>query len=498
MNRDRLPIREGQQIDDKYVVVRTLGQGGMGIVFSAYHAALQRTVALKFLRPEALLQEHALPRFLREAQAAARLQSEHVARVLDFGTWRGTTPYIVMELLEGEDLKHRLDRCGPVSTQDAIDWIVQASEAIGEAHALGIVHRDLKPANLFLATRLHGGTTIKVLDFGISRVPQPTGDGLTQTNGIVGSVYYMSPEQFLAPKTVDARSDVWSLGVVLYELLTGHVPFDRDPLPAIAHAITHDAPAAPRGLRPELPPHLEAAILRCLEKDPSRRFQSVTDLVSALRVTDAPRAPSSPPPNPAVRVSLSPPSLQATMAGLGIGASSEVEVILSRPAVRRGPGGNALRRIPLVLILVGVATAVMMSGVVAWRWRTTRPTEEIVWPEARGPSPVTPTRIHVKHSVVGGIHEPGDPSRMHRSSFPARSVADEVAAQPTIPSSNQAPPSPRRATEAASAKQPKPKGGVTLGPASSPPCIRLLERQSLGEPLSSEERAFYVHQCRSR
>src|SRR5438552_2214501 len=215
MTSDKLPVPEGTVLQGKYQVGRLLGRGGMGVVVAARHLLLDTDVALKFLLTT---EPGVVERFSREARAAARLQSEHVGRVLDVGALPDGSPFMVMEYLAGEDLSQVLAR-GPLSVTDAVDYLLQACEAIAEAHALGIVHRDLKPANLFLAQRAHGRSMVKVLDFGISR-GGATASRLTLTGtGVLGSPQYMSPEQWTEARAVDARSDVWSLGVVLYEMI---------------------------------------------------------------------------------------------------------------------------------------------------------------------------------------------------------------------------------------------------------------------------------------
>jgi len=275
MSNERLPVPEGTVLDGKYQIGRLLGRGGMGVVVAAHHLLLDTEVALKFLTTT---EPELVARFSREARAAARIQSEHVARVLDVGALPNGPPFMVMEYLGGEDLSQILAR-GPVSHVEAVDYVLQACEAIAEAHSLGIVHRDLKPANLFLTRRAHGRSMVKVLDFGISRggargMPTLTGAGL------LGSPQYMSPEQWTDSRAVDSRSDLWSLGVVLYEMLAGRRPFDGESFPVIFTAIANDAPPP---LPPSLvPPGLEEAVLRCLEKDKDRRFQDVASLARAI------------------------------------------------------------------------------------------------------------------------------------------------------------------------------------------------------------------------
>ncbi|MBK8251789.1 MAG: serine/threonine protein kinase [Polyangiaceae bacterium] len=284
---DELPFHEGQIIAGKYEVDRILGQGGMGVVVSAHHIALQQKVAIKFLLPQALAVPGAAPRFLREARSAVAIQSEHVARVLDVGAVDGGPPYMVMEYLTGSDLRNVLEQAGRLSIAQALDYVLQACEAIAEAHAIGIVHRDLKPDNIFVTRRKDGSSLVKVLDFGLSKPTKEDALGgptpsLTATHVVAGSPQYMSPEQVRSLKSADHRTDVWALGVILYELLTGQRPFEADSLAGIFAKIAADPPLRPRALKGDLPPGLEAVILRCLEKDVSRRVQDVAELATLL------------------------------------------------------------------------------------------------------------------------------------------------------------------------------------------------------------------------
>jgi eukaryotic-like serine/threonine-protein kinase len=205
-------VREGDVLAGKYRVDRVLGAGGMGAVVAAYHMQLETKVALKFLLPAMLANEDAVTRFAREARAAVKITNEHVARVLDVGTLESGAPYIVMEYLDGTDLAGWLRQRGPLPIEEAIDFVLQAGEALAEAHALGIVHRDLKPANLFYIRSADGRPTIKVLDFGISKVTNLSASASnlvrTQTATLMGSPFYMSPEQMEATHAVDARTDI--------------------------------------------------------------------------------------------------------------------------------------------------------------------------------------------------------------------------------------------------------------------------------------------------
>ena len=228
----------------------------------------------------------AVTRFAREARAAAKIASEHVARVLDVGTLDTGAPYMVMEFLEGSDLREFVKQRGPLPLSQATDFLLQACEAIAEAHSLGIVHRDLKPANMFLIRRPDGSECVKVLDFGISKMSGMAGSGsdlsMTKTTATMGTPLYMSPEQMESSRNVDGRTDIWALGVILFELLTGRVPFDGETLPEVCVKIATYMPPSVREFRPELPVVVEGIIYRCLEKDRNRRYLNMAELAAGL------------------------------------------------------------------------------------------------------------------------------------------------------------------------------------------------------------------------
>ena len=285
--------RAGEVLAGRYRIVKVLGAGGMGVVLAARHLDLDALVAIKLLRPEVLSNRSAVERFAVEARAAVRIKSEHVARVTDVNTLPDGSPYMVMEHLEGHDLATLLKKGGPLSVENAVDYLLQACEALVEAHALGIVHRDLKPGNLFLSRRADGSAIIKVLDFGISKSIDALGaDGgaLTGTGTILGSPMYMSPEQLANSKTVDRRTDIWALGVILHQTISGVVPFAGDTLPELLFAIVQSQPPPLASLRPDVPPALSAVVARCLEKDRSRRFDDIGELAKALAPLAAPRS----------------------------------------------------------------------------------------------------------------------------------------------------------------------------------------------------------------
>jgi serine/threonine-protein kinase len=307
--------RPGSVLVRKYRIEHCLGAGGMAVVVAAMHAQLQELVAIKLLRREIAARPGAIDRFVREARVAMKLRGEHAVRIHDVGMLEDGIPFIVMEHLEGEDLGTLLRRGGAVAPRLATDYVLQACEALSEAHALGVVHRVLKPSNLFLATRVDGSSCLKVLDFGVSKVvgdepdagdllgmtvpssahirtapraapddttlSQASTQSCTRTNALVGSPRYMAPEQIRTPRDVDARADVWALGVVLYELLAGVPPFVGDTVEDVRDAIL-ERRHAPLSAHGSFPPALESVVDTCLAKDPADRFQDVESLARAL------------------------------------------------------------------------------------------------------------------------------------------------------------------------------------------------------------------------
>jgi len=280
-------IEAGTVVAGKYRVDRVIGIGGMGFVVAATHMQLDQKLALKFLRNESLGNTEVVQRFLREAQATVRLRGEHVARVHDVGVHEDGRPFMVMEYLEGHDLSRTLKLRGPLPAHETADYILQACEALAEAHALGIIHRDLKPANLFLTHTPAGMPLVKVLDFGISKA-NPLGDSgtsapsITSSASMLGSPGYMAPEQMRSSRDVDARSDIWSLGVILFRLVSGRVPFHGDTLGDLLHKVMNEPTPSLRAHCPNLPAGFEHVVETCLMKQRSDRYASLAELASAL------------------------------------------------------------------------------------------------------------------------------------------------------------------------------------------------------------------------
>ena len=281
-----VPVAQGEIIGGKYRVEAVIGVGGMAVVVSATHLALGIKVAIKLLQPESQQNKETVQRFLREARSMAKIRSEHIVRIIDVGTDK-ERPFMVMEHLSGMDLNQVLAVRGPMPARDAVDAVLQACEALAEAHANGIIHRDVKPSNFFLTRRADRSPLVKLLDFGLAKPNRAMGadmqeKSLTAFDGVMGTATYMSPEQIRSSKDVDARADVWSLGVVLFELLSKRHPFEGAFLAATLAKILGEAPVRLTEVAKEAPYGLEDVIMRALVKDRDQRLSSVAALAEAL------------------------------------------------------------------------------------------------------------------------------------------------------------------------------------------------------------------------
>jgi len=377
-------VRQGDLVDEKYLVEGLIGEGGMAIVVAARHMQLDRRVALKILKPAAVASSEVVVRFLREARSAARLSTEHVARVLDVGTLASGLPYLVMEYLRGADLGMVVRQRGSVPPGESVDLLLQACEAIAEAHAYGIVHRDLKPDNLFLTRRADGTPIVKVLDFGVAKArtsdggaPQP---GVTQPSVTFGSPAYMSPEQVRSARDVDVRTDIWSLGVILYELVSGRQPFAAETSAETCAMVLRDKVMPIADRVPGLPPGFAALVHRCLEKDPDKRFQNIAEFAEAaapfggpassmyarrVRVVLDASTPTMPPPEPIELMSSAEnPVIRPEMLRRASDDTQTAATTRLTPPPKRA--GSPLRYfIPGALVLVlgtGLITYVLLAG----------------------------------------------------------------------------------------------------------------------------------------
>jgi serine/threonine-protein kinase len=361
---------EGLTIAGKYLLLRRLGEGGMCTVYEAEHVGLRQGLALKVLKPELADDAGCVARFESEARAAAQLRSPNVARVFDVDWLPTGQPYITMELLVGNDLGHELTKSGRLPIDLAVDYVRQACAGMAEAHALGIVHRDLKPENLFLTDlgELTERKLLKILDFGIAKDISDSARRLTAPDAVFGTVDYMSPEQIRSASKVDHRSDLWSLGVILYELLTGRTPYHGDARSVIAQIVS-DPVRPPTTLVPDLPPSLVATVMKALHKDPAYRFQTADELRAALA------GYSEFEPITSVIAKLPPQSVPRRAARSGVSASVPPEMMRdarthasweTKPE-RRGRG-KAWVFVALVATLLGAGAGVLYNrGALPWR-----------------------------------------------------------------------------------------------------------------------------------
>jgi serine/threonine-protein kinase len=461
------PVHEGDTIAGKYVVERILGFGGMGVVVAARHIELGELFALKFLLPNVGANAEVTRRFAREARTGIRVKNEHVARVLDVGTLPDGAPYMVMEHLTGEDLAALMERRGFLPVAEAVDLLLQACEALCEAHQIGIVHRDLKPANLFVVAGSDGLPFVKVLDFGISK-HVGAGDDLSTTAGetILGSPLYMSPEQLRSSRDVDRRSDIWSLGVILYEAVTGATPFEGSSFAALCVSIMTGKYAPASSLRPGIPPALDAILASALQIERDQRLASVellarqlAPLGTAQARTSAERiariaargAPSSgrlPEPS-----SPSLPDTTETMAylpekGAASPPSSTAQPeVAESPKVAAAPPPSPPRRAgaTLGLLAVGMGT---VGFVAAWAFLRGGPAPRPV-PSAtvdvRDPVPSASTPITVASAAPSTPPEPPPSSSAAPSASAAASASQAESSAPAASAAREhAPPAPSK------------------------------------------------------
>ncbi len=338
-------FQAGHPITDKVKLVRELGRGAMGEVWLAENTALAAEVAVKILRASLVESKQAIERFRQEARAAAQIKSPHVVQIFDQGITPEGDPYIVMELLAGEDLGKHIKREGAMDPGDVALLLEQAGRALHKAHAAGVVHRDIKPANIFLLEG-EGRVFIKLVDFGIAKIADGLSPSMTASDALLGTPYYMSPEQLMSPKYVDHRADVWALGVVAYHCLTGHVPFDGETIGALSLAVAKADPTPVTALRKDLPSALDAWFARALARDVDARFQSAEELADAFReaISAEDDAPKARPAKLLTPVPRAPEALTRTLTeGEAPSSSTAAGEALILPSTLKGPPLHAMK-----------------------------------------------------------------------------------------------------------------------------------------------------------
>ena len=377
----------GEQFGN-YRSIALLGEGGMGAVYLAEHPGIGRRVAVKVLHKNYTRDEHLLARFLNEARAANAIRHPNIIEILDSGMLADGTPFLVMELLEGESLGVRLRQNGALPIATAIDFAYQTASALGAAHAKGIVHRDLKPDNLFVVPDPHDAKRerIKVLDFGIAKLQQGSvADSVkTRTGTLMGTPIYMSPEQCRGTRAVDHRSDIYSLGVIFYEMLAGQPPFVSEGFGDLVNMHLNVPPASARSKRPEIPLGVDALVLKMLAKNPEDRYAEMTEVQGALKASGGTHLTSSP---DLVKTHHKPSVTQTSPMGDTTFSTGTGERILPETA-----GGHGKK------VIVGLVAAAAVAGGFIW-WQNSGPPPKpvaVVTPPkpVAPPPPVTPTPPH--------------------------------------------------------------------------------------------------------
>lgn len=349
-----------------------LGRGGMGVVLKARHIRLDEPVAIKVLHPALARDQAMAARMLREARAALRLSSEHIVRAMDVDTLENGVPYLVLEYLNGQDVKALLgERGGGLPMEEAVSIALQACRALVEAHALGVIHRDLKPGNLFIVVRPDGRRIVKLLDFGISKVNSGREAPITRNGDILGSPAYMSPEQ-VRGEELDGRSDIFAMGVALYEMLTGVSPFQAKGFAQTCNRVLKDEPVSLAKLRPDLPAGLVGVVERCLKKNREARFndaESLADALSPFGPLSGRAASQMSLPESQKQAVFNPPSLIPPPSATG--AQLPDSQIFSLTSAVDHPAVSAVRRAPVSRTFLWMAVvALLVGGVAAALWLT--------------------------------------------------------------------------------------------------------------------------------
>jgi eukaryotic-like serine/threonine-protein kinase len=483
-----MSLQTGQVIEGKYRIIRLLGEGGMGAVYEGENVRIHRRVAIKVLHPTAAANVDAVQRFEREAQAAGRIGSDHIVEVIDLGNLPDGDRFMVMEFLDGESLSQRIQGRGRISPQESASLMIQLLEGLGAAHGAGIIHRDLKPDNVYLVRSKRGQTDfVKILDFGISKfnkLNKDSGMSMTRTGAVMGTPYYMSPEQAKGSKEMDHRSDLYSAGVILYEAVTGQVPFNAETFNELIFKIVLETPPPPQQLAPGLDPAFASIVQKAMSRDQNDRFQSAQEFAQALHgwlgsgqgVAFAPPA-QMPPPRPPIAsapmLGHETPAPWANTGGPGQLATSALGVPAKRSAV---PVVIAIAM--LGLLGVGGGVAFKMFGKTASSDPAGAPTTLVAPPSPVAAAPPVETARPDPQT------KPNEPSQVApaaaASSAPS---ATGAAAAPKHPASFGAAPSMKRLDKPA---QPVAATPPVAPPAPAPPPPAAPPPASTGRKIRTE------------
>jgi eukaryotic-like serine/threonine-protein kinase len=475
----KLPVELGSVVNGKFRIDALLGEGGVGVVYAAQHLELDERVALKFLRTESLRNADLVRRFAREAKAAVSIKSEHVARIMDVGADEDTgAPFIVMEYLEGMDVSSALKIHGVFSLTDVAEYTLHVCDALAIAHAKGIVHRDIKPENLFLTATQHARSlkSVKVLDFGISKVAL-TGKvssanlALERTVHLMGTPLYMSPEQVRSTGDVDLRSDIWSLGMVIYEMLTGTTAFQATSLPELCAAILERGVVPLREHRDDVPEGMARVVERCLQKDPALRFQNVGALASAMlpfapkrarvcaeRAISVLHEAGIAEPELRVHSTLPPPSHEAIVVGAEITRQVRALPAASSAPVQASAASTEPGRPRSRAILVGAGVVAVALGIAAFA---------LLGHHGPAPSSAATSSPTPDPVSTAGVSAPAPPTAIQVPSSPASAVVTAPVPSTSAPTTSA--PGATRPPVAAASFKPAPAKSAPSASASKPP-----------------------------
>jgi serine/threonine-protein kinase len=460
-----MSLQAGQIIEGKYSIVRLLGEGGMGAVYEGENVRIHRRVAIKVLHPGAAENVDAVQRFEREAQAAGRIGSDHIVEVLDLGNLPSGDRFMVMEYLDGENLNHRIQARGRLTPHEAAPIMAQLLEGLGAAHGAGIIHRDLKPDNVYLVKSKRGLTDfVKILDFGISKfnkLNKDSGMSMTRTGAVMGTPYYMSPEQAKGSKEMDHRSDLYSAGVILYEAVTGQVPFNAETFNELIFKIVLETPPPPQQLAPGLDPAFASIVQKAMAREPNDRFQTAADFAQALQGWLGTGQGVAFAPMPAPRPPMGSAPMHPTPMGPMMGHQTPApwaNTGVPGQLAASGAGVPAKRSAAPIVISIAMLAVLGVGGGVAFKmWGKSPQSVEVVAPAVVAPANPVPAAALAEPAKVEPTAKPIEPAPAETSSAVASAAGPSGPKRPVVVAA------PRRPAE-------KPAAPVAAAPpAAAPP-----------------------------